>query len=68
MDISQNCRIDYQQRGRHQGSQSSTKNVDNRSLNVLYPLECGHQRRQMPRVIPKIEQTDPNIKTKVYFS
>ena len=40
----------------------STKNVVNRSLNPLYPLECKHEHRQMLREIPKIEQTDPNIK------
>ena len=40
----------------------STKNVVNCSLNPLYPLECEHEHRQMLREIPKIEQTDPNIK------
>ena len=39
-----------------------TKNVVNRSLNLLYPLECEHEHRQMSREILKIEQTDPNIK------
>ena len=36
----------------------STKNVVNRSLNLLYPLECEHEHWQMPKEIPKIEQTD----------
>ena len=39
-----------------------TKNVVNRSLNLLYPLEYEHEHWQMSREIPKIEQTDPNIK------
>ena len=49
----------------------STKNVVNRSLNLLYPLECEYEHWQMSREIDcqilhkrlsKIEQTDPNIK------
>ena len=40
----------------------STKNIVNRSLNLLYPLECEYEHRQMPREMLKIEQTDPNIK------
>ena len=40
----------------------STKNVVNRSLNLLYPLECEREHQQMPREMPKIEQTDPKIK------
>ena len=40
----------------------STKNVVSRPLNLLCPLECEHEHRQMSREMPKIEQTDPNIK------
>ena len=40
----------------------STKNVVNRPLNLLYPLECEYEHQQMLRETPKIEQTDPNIK------
>ena len=40
----------------------STRNVVNRPLNLPYPLECEHEHRQMSREMPKIEQTDPNIK------
>ena len=40
----------------------STKNWFNCPLNLLYPLECEHEHRQMSREIPMIEQTDPNIK------
>ena len=40
----------------------STKNVVNRPLDLLYPLECEHEHRLMSREMPKIEQTDPNIK------
>ena len=40
----------------------STKNVVNRPPNLLYPLECQHELRQMPREMPKTEQADLNIK------
>ena len=40
----------------------STKNVVNRPLNLLYPLECQHEHRQMSREMPKTEQADLNIK------
>ena len=68
MDIWQNCRTDYEQRWKHQRNESSTNNVDNYSLNMLYPLEREYERRQMPKEISKIEQTDPKIKAKFYFS
>ena len=40
----------------------STRNVVNHPLNLPYPLECEHEHRQMSREMPKIEQTDPNVK------
>ena len=40
----------------------STKNVVNCPLNLLYPLECDHEYRQMSSEMPKIEETDPKIK------
>ena len=47
MGIKQNGRIDSQQRWKHQGSKSSTTNKKYRPLNLLCPLECEHEHRQM---------------------